>query len=365
MIDTVKINQDPTLKLFRELLAIGSPAGQEEEMAQFVVGKIKDYGLSPKKDGAGNLWVDFAAPDPVCHLALAAHMDEIGAVVTSFAEDGDLVAGPSGGLLPHKLGEGPVEVRGDHDRITGILSYGSTHGGVSEGKASLADWSQVRVLTGLSVTQLREAGVRPGSSILPVKERRGPVLFGDPNQPLLSAWTFDDRMGMVALIQLLEHLSQTGWDFPYRLSIVFTVHEEGGCHGAKVWAQREKPDVFVAVDGCPITTGSPVCMDERPCAWSQDRWGHFDQALLGVFREAAEQAGTTLQTVVLPVAYSDASSVYNVGAVPRAATFGHPRKNSHGFEVADLRVFQNVFLTLKQFLPLFAEEGPRSRVREV
>lgn len=364
MISTLQSNT-PVLKLFHELLQIGSPAGREEEMARLITEKISGYGLPLRRDGAGNLWVEFAGNSPSCHLALAAHMDEIGAVVVSISDSGDLEAGPSGGLLPHKIGEGPVEVWGDHERINGILSYGSTHGGVQGNAMSLADWSQVRVLTGLKPEQLRKAGVRRGSSILPIAERRGPIFLGDPEQPLLAAWTFDDRMGMVALLRLLEHLSQQPWDQSYKLSVVFTVHEEGGCHGAKVWAHREQPDVFVAIDGCPITAGSPVQMDERPCAWSQDRFGHYDQRLIGVFAEAAQKAGASLQTAVLPVANSDASSVYNVGAAPRIAAFGHPRKNSHGFEVADLRVFDNVFLALKEFLPLFAAEVPRSVVRTV
>ncbi|MCP4363054.1 MAG: hypothetical protein GY796_34050 [Chloroflexi bacterium] len=58
--------------------------------------------------------------------------------------------------------------------------------------------------------QLKAAGVRPGSTAVPTRERRGPVLFGDPADPLVAAWTFDDRMGVVALLRLLAQVKEEG-----------------------------------------------------------------------------------------------------------------------------------------------------------
>jgi putative aminopeptidase FrvX len=133
--------------------------------------------------------------------------------------------------------------------------------------------------------------------------------------------------------------------------IAFTVHEEGGCHGAKVLAHREKPEVFIAVDGCPMAPGSGLVLDGRPATWSKDAKAHLDQRLMRDFCRAAREAGTELQVVVLGgYAYSDATSVYDSGGAPRVGILGHVRENSHGFEVARLSVFDNLHKTLVRFI---------------
>ncbi len=132
--------------------------------------------------------------------------------------------------------------------------------------------------------------------------------------------------------------------------VAFTVHEEGGCHGAKVLAQRERPEIFIAVDGCPMPPGSGLELDGRPATWSKDNVTHFDQRLVRALCDAARDAGTEMQTVVYNGAASDASLVYSAGAAERVATIGHVRENSHGYEIARLSVFDNVLKTLVKFL---------------
>jgi putative aminopeptidase FrvX len=183
-----------------------------------------------------------------------------------------------------------------------------------------------------------------------VRSVRGPVLFGDPVSPLVGAWTFDDRMGVVALLRLLQLLRKESLQ-PYRpMLVAFTVHEEGGGHGAKALAHHFRPETFISIDGCPIPPGSPLAMDDRPGIWSKDRYTNYDQRLLMDLCQAALDAGTQLQPVVFTSTASDASLVYSVGATERIACFGHVRENSHGYEVARLSVFDNVVKTLIQFV---------------
>jgi putative aminopeptidase FrvX len=344
----------PVLDLFAELLAIPSPSGREDQMAQLVHDKVAAWGYDPQTDAAGNVLVRLEggrSQAPLC--CFAAHMDEIGIVVTQIESDGSLRVDRSGGLYPWKIGEAPFEVLGDAETVVGVLSMGSTH--TPEAAEKVPSWSDVRVLTGLSPEQLRAAGVRPGTTAVPIREMRGPVLFGDPADPLIGAWTMDDRMGMVALLRLLERLRQEALTPLHPTLIAFTIHEEGGGHGAKVLAQRERPEVFVSVDGCPMPPDTPLKLDGRPGIWSKDRLTHYDQRLLRAFCRAAERAGTELQPVVFDRAASDASMVYSVGAAQRVACLGHVRENSHGYEVARLSVFDNVVRTLVEFVTRYEE----------
>jgi putative aminopeptidase FrvX len=271
-------------------------------------------------------------------------MDEIAMTVRAVREDGTLGVGPSGGFLPRKFGEGPVTILGDLANITGVFSMGSGHAAADSSGAS--PWEPVCVHTGLSRRQLADAGVRQGSPMVPVRERRGPVFLGGGDDPLVACWTFDDRMGIVSLLRLLQECRERSIQPRRDTIIAFTVHEEGGCHGAKFVANRERPDVFIAVDGSPASGDNGLLLDGRPGIWSQDKLANYSQDLVTDFCRLARDAGEELQVAVFPGAASDASHVYAAGGAGRIATVGHVRENSHGFEVARLSCFDRLLNVL-------------------
>ena len=343
---------DPIIDLFNQLLAIPSPSGGEERLGRLVSEQAAAMGYAPETDPAGNVIVRLAGRYPESGPAIiASHMDEIAMVVTSIEPDGTLRVAASGGLMPFKLGEGPVEILGDTESVTGVFSIGSMHR-KDAGKVQVT-WDTVRVLTGLTPEALAQAGVRPGSCAVPLRTVCGPVFLGPQEDPLIAAWTFDDRMGVAVLLRLLAELKQRGIRPARPTLICFTVHEEGGCHGAKVLAHAEKPEVFIAIDGCPMPPGAPLKLDGRPGVWSMDKVCHYDQRLVRALMTAGQEAGTELQPVVYEGAASDASMVYGTGGAPRVAVMGHVRENSHGYEVARASVFGNVLKTLVRFLEVW------------
>ena len=340
--------ENEVMRIFSELLDAPAPPGREEGIAEIVSNKITEIGYEPWTDPAGNLIVKIGGANSVeSTTVIAAHMDELAMVVTRIESDGRLCIRKSGELRPYKIGERTVNILGDGEVLSGVLSLGPGH---SPERNKAVSWEEVRVFTGLTPEQLQAAGVRPGSSVVPARDGRGPVIFGDPEDPFVAAWTFDDRMGVATLLRLLDWMKSEKFE-PHRpIIIAFTVHEEGGCHGAKVLAQRERPEVFIAVDGCPVTQEAPLRLDGRPGVWSMDSKASYDQVMISIFCGAAEKIGTSLQPAVYSRASSDASAVYEVGAAPRVAFLGHVRENSHGFEIARLSVFENLLKTLQQFI---------------
>lgn len=346
--DALSSTTESILSLFRSLLAEPAPSGYEGRIAAVVRRELEQLGYSPEQDGAGNLVVRIAGQQPTAPLlCVAAHMDEIGFVVTGIEGDGSLKAARSGGLHPWKYGEGPVEILGDAGSILGILSMGSTH--TSKANQGI-EWSDVRILTGLSPQQLAERGIRVGSAGVPARSQCGPYLLGDQQDPLLAAWTFDDRMGVVALLRLLALLRSAEVQPIRPLLVAFTTGEEVGGLGAKVLAARERPETFIAIDGCPMPPGAPLVLDARPGIWVKDRLAPYDPQLVRELINAARATGTDLQPVAYDGAASDASLVYANGGAERIACFGHVRENSHGYEVARLAVFENVIRTLFHFV---------------
>jgi putative aminopeptidase FrvX len=352
MMNNQLVVANPILSLFTRLLAIPSLSGHEAKFADAVQRHLDSLGYQSEKDPMGNVLVRVsgvkASGPTVC---LAAHMDEIGMIVSAIGDDGALRVERSGGLYPWKLGEGPVEILGDQRVLNGVLSMGSTH--TARAAEQNVTWANVKVLTGLSQDALAEAGVRPGTPVLPHSSVRGPVYFGPEDDPLIGAWTMDDRMGVVALLQMLETLKSDNIQPQLPLLVAFTIHEEGGGHGAKALAMREQPEIFVAVDGCPIPPGAPLKLDGRPGIWVKDRLAVYDPGLVRAFLRAGKAAGTDVQTVAYDSAASDASLVYAAGGTYRAACFGHVRENSHGYEVARISTFGHIVNTLVRFVETF------------
>jgi endoglucanase len=340
------------MEILTDLLDCPSPSGREEKTREYIKSKLDETGFSNETDPAGNLLVRLSGRNPSGPLTIiAAHMDEIAMVVTAIESNGDLKVINSGGLVPCKLGETPVEIVSDNDKnVIGLFSMGSTHTKAAREGNWAPGWADVRIKTGLSPDALKEKGVRIGSSAVPVRSSRGPHVFGDEKDPMISAWTFDDRAGIAELLLTLKMIKKKNLKPENRLLIAFTVHEEGGCHGAKGLAQREHPEIFVAIDGCPVVDPETLKLDGRPGVWSKDSICHYDQLLLKDLMDAGIAAGTELQPVVYTSASSDASAAYSVGGAARIAFLGHVRTNSHGFELARLSVFQNTIKTLFKFI---------------
>lgn len=346
--------QHPAVMILSELLDVPAPPGREVAMARLIRSKIDALGFKSELDAAGNVLVRFTKDKPGAPVVLAAHMDEIALMVNHIEPDGRLRVTPSGGLMPHKTGERIFDILGDGDSIIqGVVSGGSGHIRTLDRSP---DWDDYRVFTGLSERQLRAQGIHEGAAMVPAREGRGPLVFGDPNDPFVAAWTFDDRMGVVALLRMLEAMRDEKITPPWPMIVAFTVHEEGGCHGAKVLAHREQPSAFIAIDGCPIMADAPLKLDGRPAIWIKDFVTCYDQRLIAALLHAADGAGIELQRAVYSKPSSDASAVYDAGAAPGVAFMGHVRENSHGFEIARLSVFDHVLAVLVQLLKTWA--GP-------
>ena len=314
-------------------------------MAATLSSKLQSMGFEPEMDAAGNVILRLAGRHPerptICY---AAHMDEIGMTVTQILSDGALKVERLGGLIPWKIGETAVTIIGDGDDITGVLSMGSGHSRkVVEAGAS---WETAKIITGQSPKALADRGIRAGAAAVPVRAVRGPFLFGDEAFPWVGAWTFDNRLAIVSCLQALTTMQREGITPRSPLTLVFTVEEEIGCLGAKVFALRERPDIFIAVDGSPLVPECPVTLDGRPGIRSRDRMATYDQDLLREISRLSADAGVKLQPVVYSGAASDASLVYSIGASPRVACLGYIRESSHGFEVTPLSTFDLLTTTL-------------------
>jgi putative aminopeptidase FrvX len=121
------LDYDDLFKTIEELVLHHSPSGVESEIDQLLMSRFAAMGVEAWMDGAGNAIAKIPGRNKDRAIAITAHKDEIGAIVKSLGDFGQLQVRKLGGAFPWVYGEGVVDLLGDNKTINGILSFGSRH----------------------------------------------------------------------------------------------------------------------------------------------------------------------------------------------------------------------------------------------
>jgi tetrahedral aminopeptidase len=174
-------------------------------------------------------------------VMLAAHMDEVGLMITQEEEKGIYRFDMVGGLDTRQLVGKPVLVGCDH--IPGVIGAKPIHLTERDETKKAISLETLRIDTGLGANKVK------------VGDR---AVFGTRFArlgPSLCAKALDDRLGVAILIELVKAAPQN-----IDLYAAFTVQEEVGARGAKVAAYRFNPDLAIAIDSTPAND-LPVLVD--------------------------------------------------------------------------------------------------------
>jgi putative aminopeptidase FrvX len=340
-------NYNELFDTIEELVLHHSPSGFENEIDQLLLAKLREIGVENWQDQAGNIIAKIKGKNSDSSIAITAHKDEIGAIVKAINFDGSLQIRKLGGAFPWVYGEGVVDILGDQETISGILSFGSRH--VShespqklqqENKPLL--WEDSWVVTKLSLKELEVAGVRVGSRVVIGKHRKKPIRIKD----FIGSYTLDNKASLAILLELAKQIENPEID----VYLVASAKEEVGAIGALYFTQNHTLDALIALEICPISSEYPLEMGEKPVLLSQDGYGIYDEGLNGEIIEAANRANCEIQLGVISGFGSDASIAMKFGHVCRAACLSFPTENTHGFEIAHLGAISNCTKILLEWI---------------
>lgn len=169
-------------------------------------------------------------------LLFAAHMDEVGFIITGVTPEGYLRFTTVGGIDPTVIYGRPIRVNG----ISGVIGGKATHLCSKEEKKQMPKPSELLIDIGAATKEEAEKLVHPGDTA---------VFYGDFSRlegGLVKSRAIDDRAGCALLLALTEQVPD------YDMVLAFTVQEEVGLRGAKAAAFGVQPDIAVVVDA---TTG--------------------------------------------------------------------------------------------------------------
>ena len=215
-------------QLIQKLVEIPSPSGYEAQIRSVVQAEIEPFVEALQVDALGNLIAQKGqgGADGI-KIMLAAHIDEIGVMVTHVDENGFIRFTTLGGVRPYTCVGGRVRF------LNGAI--GVIYMEPLEDMTKVPAIDQLYIDLGLSSD--KDAPVRIGDV---AAFDRSFMDLGDR----LVAKSMDDRIGAAVLIETLRQIRNT----PHQLFFVFSAQEEVGVRGATTAAFGINPDLGLAVD---------------------------------------------------------------------------------------------------------------------
>jgi glutamyl aminopeptidase len=237
---------EKTLTRMKTLTELHGAPGFEDQVRDYMRSELEPFADEIIQDNLGGIFaVKKSAKENAPKVMIAAHMDEVGFMITEITDNGMLKFTPLGGWSSDVLLSQKFKVRTSSNKeITGVIGSVPVHfrkgdkGRGTEIKDMLLD-------VGADDKEEVEAmGILPGDSIVP--DVKFEVMANDKK---LLAKSWDNRYGCLIGIEVLEQLKDVELDCD--LYVGANVQEEVGLRGAKASSNLVKPDVAFVVDCSP------------------------------------------------------------------------------------------------------------------
>jgi len=326
--------------LIKQLVETYGPSGFEDDVRAAIRQHIEPLADDIEVDAMGNLFALKRGDGSGRRIMVAAHMDEIGLIITQ-VEDAGFLRFSGIGTIP------PKALLGTRVRFAnGVIGVISHDGGAMEEIAGkeIPDMGQWFIDVGARSKDELTVGVGDVAAFVRP--------FDDLGQRLLGGG-FDDRIGCVALIETMKRLERS----PHDVIFTFTVQEEVGVRGARVAAFGREPDIGLAVDVAP-TGDTPHA--KRAIALKLGGGAAIKVADAGMIshprvRRAMERVARAhdipYQLEVLPFGSTDAMAMQASRAGVMTGAISIPSRYTHlTAEMIDLEDVENVVRLLTAYL---------------
>ena len=285
----------------KELCLINGSSGDESRVRDHIISRIKADDIVT--DNLGNLLVfKKGRKTPKNKIMFAAHIDEVGFMITDVSEDGFLSFGAVGGI-------NPAVVLGRTLRLesgaVGVVGTKAIHQQSKDERKQMPNFDELYLDIGAGSKQEAEKLAPRGSYAYFDADF---FEFGDG---FIKGKAIDDRAGCLIMMNMING------DPEYDAWYAFTVQEEIGTRGAKAAAFSIAPDIaFVletttACDIAGVSGGKKVCELGKGAVVSyMDRGTVYDRALYGLAFETAKANGIPVQTKTLIAGGNDSGSIH-------------------------------------------------------
>lgn len=317
------MNIEATMRHLKNLCALTGISGREDAVRDYLRAAVEaaPAQTTVTTDALGNLLVQVTGARRAARkLLFAAHMDEVGFLVTGITDEGYLRFTPVGGVDAAVVYGRRVLVNG----LPGVIGGKAKHLCSEDEQKNVPAFSKLLIDIGAADRAQAETLVRPGDAA--VFDSEWTALEGGR----FKARALDDRAGCALLLSLLEETP------PVDLTLAFTVQEEIGLRGAKTAAYAMQPDVAVVVDATTAADTVGVAADKQVCRVGggavvsfMDNRTLYDKALYDTILDAAAREGIKAQPKTMVAGGNDAGAIQLAGRGARVAAVSLPCRYIH------------------------------------
>lgn len=228
------------VKFLRSLVETPSPTGAEEPVAALVRTRLSSVADEVQTNTMGSVHAVLEGTGAGPSLMLAAHMDEIGLMVTYINDDGFLSIAAVGGVDAAILPGMRVDVHTASGTLRGIVGRKPIHLIEADERKKVTPLDKLVIDLGMPGKKVRKL-VRVGDVIT------FGVGFERFGKGMAVSRAFDDKCGVWVACRVMEELRAAGRAKGAFIAAA-TVQEEIGTRGAMTSAYGVNPDVAIAFD---------------------------------------------------------------------------------------------------------------------
>lgn len=328
----------------KKLLAIDSPSGFTETVADYLMKEYKELGYSPAKTTKGGVLVDLGGQGN--GIFLTAHVDTLGGMTAQIKPNGRLRMTPVGGMNANNAETENCRIYTfDGKEYTGTLQLenASIHVNKDYNDKSRS-FDVMEVLLDEPVTTKEEVealGIMTGNYIC-----FDPRTTVTPSGYIKSRF-LDDKLSTAILLGYAKYLKDENVALTRKVYQHITVFEEVG-HGGSSSIPDDVTEILSVDMGC-VGEGLE-CTERQVSICVKDSRGPYHYEIVKGLIKAAKDNNIDFAADVYPYYGSDADAALQAGYDLRHGLIGPGVYASHGYERSHVDGVKNTLLLLKAYI---------------
>jgi len=342
----VNINLDYLRSCLTDLINTPSPTGDTEWVISMIEAELDSMGVVASRTNKGALVAVLDGLESDRPRALSAHIDTLGAMVSSIKPNGRLKLAALNGLEWNSVeSEGLwVQTRqGRQVRGSLVLTNGAVHVN-RDAKTTPRNADTLEVRLDEPTTSVRE------TKLLGIEV--GNFVYFDPRIEFseggyVRSRFLDDKACVACLLAALKALRDAGVSTAQRTHILFSNYEEVG-HGGMDGLPDDLAEYLVVDMAC---IGDGLQGDEHHCSICvKDSSGPYSRKLTEKIRSIADREGIELRPDVYPYYSSDGSVYWHAGGTAEVALIGPGVDTSHCYERTHMDALVDTATLIAEYL---------------
>lgn len=310
------------IKTLKELCLLNGISGDESCVREYIIEKIRDK-CDYSVDNLGNITAfRKGKKTPEKKLMIAAHMDEVGLIVTSVRSDGALTFETVGGIDSAVIIGKRVKI--GKNGLSGVVGSKAIHKLSAEEREKAPKISDLYIDFGAADKAEAEKYVSAGECVYFDSE------FMEFGNNRIKSKAIDDRAGCALMLRLIEEEPE------YDTFFVFNVQEEIGLRGSTVSAFSLQPDIAIVLEATTAADidgadgAAKVCtINGGPVVSFMDRSTMYDKELYKTAFETAKENGIKCQTKSMIAGGNDSGAIHISGKGVRTIAVSLPCRYLH------------------------------------